>query len=38
MARLAKRVDEDAAYLEHPQFEHREQADRAGSDDRDVGA
>ncbi len=36
-AGLAERVDQHRAQLQHPQFEHREQTDRAGSDDGDVG-
>ncbi len=36
-ADLGQGVDQHAGQLQHAQLEHREQADRAGADDRDVG-
>ncbi len=35
-AHLGQRVDQHAGQLQHAQLEHREQADRAGADDRNV--
>ncbi len=35
-ARRRQRIEHMAAHVEHAAFEHREQADRAGADDRDI--
>jgi hypothetical protein len=37
-AGAVERVDDMAAHLQHAAFEHREQADRAGAYDRNIGA
>jgi len=36
-AHFGQRIDQHAGQFQHPEFEHREQPDRAGADDRHVG-